>query len=170
LFSYLCNGMNMIDVANLKFKNIKNDNIEFIRQKTKDTSKEVPIIKVLLLPEVAQIIEHIGVDDASNENYIFPIFNKSYSAIEKHKRLKQHIKTTNKYLKRIAKEIGIHQPITTYWARHSYSTVLKRSGTPIEFISEQLGHQDIKTTQSYLDGFEDEQREKYSASLIPNRN
>lgn len=33
LFSYLCNGMNIVDVANLKFKNITGNNIEFIRQK-----------------------------------------------------------------------------------------------------------------------------------------
>jgi integrase/recombinase XerD len=68
LFSYLCNGMNMVDVANLKFKNIKGNNIEFIRQKTRDTTKEVPIIKVLLLPEVQQIIDDLGNEDKSPEN------------------------------------------------------------------------------------------------------
>lgn len=34
LFSYLCNGMNMADVFNLKYKNIDGDNLSFIRQKT----------------------------------------------------------------------------------------------------------------------------------------
>ena len=167
LFSYLCNGMNMVDVANLKFKNIKGNNIEFIRQKTRDTTKEVPIIKVLLLPEVQQIIDDLGNEDKSQENYIFPIFKADYSEIEKHKRLKQHIKNTNKYIRRIAKSVGINENITTYWARHSYSTILKRSGAPIEFISEQLGHHSTKVTKHYLDSFEDEQREKYSSVLIP---
>ena len=166
LFSYLCNGMNMVDLANLKYKNIRDGNIEFIRQKTKDTTKEIPIIQVLLLPEVEQIINSLGNESKEPNNYIFPIFKDEYSAIEKHNRLKQHIKNTNKYIRRIAKNIGINQNITTYWARHSYSTILKRSGAPIEFISEQLGHQSTQVTQSYLDSFENEQRAKYSASLM----
>jgi integrase len=169
LFSYLCNGMNMVDVANLKFKNIKDNNIEFIRQKTRDTTKEVPIIKVLFLPEVQQIIDRLGNEDKIQESYIFPIFKAEYSEIEKHKRLKQHIKNTNKYIRRVAKSVGINENITTYWARHSYSTILKRSGAPIEFISEQLGHQSTKVTKHYLDSFEDEQREKYSSVLIPTK-
>lgn len=170
LFSYLCNGMNMVDIANLKFKNIKGSNIEFIRQKTKDTTKEVPVIKVLLLPEIQQIIDRIGNQDNTPENFIFPVFKAEYTELEKHKRLKQHIKNTNKYIRRIARSLSIDEAITTYWARHSYGTILKRSGAPIEFISEQLGHQSTKVTQHYLDSFEDEQREKYSSVLIPGKN
>lgn len=167
LFSYLCNGMNMVDIANLKYSNIKENNIEFIRQKTKDTTKEIPVIKVLLLPQVMDIINSIGNENIAPENYIFSIFQKSYSEADKYIKLKQHIKNTNKYIRIIAAKIGINEAITTYWARHTFSTVLKRSGTPIEFISEQLGHQSTQVTQSYLDTFEDEQRTKYSETLIP---
>lgn len=169
LFSYLCNGMNMADVANLKFKNIKEGRIEFIRQKTRDTSREVPIIVVLLIEEIEDVIEQIGNSEKAPDNYVFPIYNQNMNPVEKHKRLRQHIKQTNKYLRRIAAKIEINPGITTYFARHSYSTILKRSGAPIEFIREQLGHQDIKVTKSYLDSFEDEQRAVFSAVLIPNK-
>ncbi len=168
LFSYLCNGMNMADIANLTYSDIKGDNIEFLRQKTKDTTKNKTKIKVMLLPEVKQIIEAIG-NKPQPTNYIFPIYESGQDEQERFNRLKQHIKTTNKYMKRIASKIGLSNEITTYWARHSYSTILKRSGAPIEFISEQLGHSDTKVTQNYLDGFEDEQRAKYSANLIPGK-
>lgn len=166
LFSYLCNGMNMIDIANLKFKNIDGNTLIFIRQKTKGTSKEMPEINVYLLPEALKIIDEIGNLDKSPENYVFPIFKPGMTEIEKYNRIKQHIKTTNKYMRRLAKRIGIEKKITTYFARHSYSTVLKRSGAPIEFISEQLGHQSMKVTKAYLDSFEDEQRAKYSKKLM----
>jgi len=167
LFSYLCNGMNMIDIANLKYSSIKENNIEFIRQKTKDTAKDIPIIKVLLLPQIKAIIESIGNEYKDPDDYIFSIFQRNYSETDKYLKLKQHIKITNKYIRQIASKIGINESITTYWARHTYSTVLKRSGTPIEFISEQLGHQSTQVTQSYLDTFEDEQRAKYSEELLP---
>ncbi len=38
--------------------------------------------------------------------------------------------------------------------------------TPVEFISEQIGHQSTQVTQSHLASFEDKQRAKYSASLM----
>ena len=41
--------------------------------------------------------------------------------------------------KKKKKKIG---NITTYTARHSYATVLKRSGVNISYISESLGHTD----------------------------
>ncbi|MBN8853036.1 MAG: hypothetical protein BGO55_14115 [Sphingobacteriales bacterium 50-39] len=41
-------------------------------------------------------------------------------------------------------------------ARHTFSTVLKRSGVSIEFIQESLGHTNIRTTEKYLDSFERE--------------
>ena len=166
LFSYLCNGMNMIDIANLKFKNIQGNNLKFIRQKTRDTTTTKVEIDVLLLPEAMEIIKNIGNKNTNPNDYIFPIFNQNLTETEKFYKNKQHIKNTNKHIRNIAREIGIDEKISTYWARHSYSTILKRSGAPIEFISEQLGHQGSKVTQNYLDTFEDEQKEKYSSFLL----
>ena len=45
-------------------------------------------------------------------------------------------------------------------ARHSYATVLKRSGVPTSIICESLGHSSEKVTQIYLDNFENNQIDK----------
>jgi integrase len=166
LFSYLCAGMNMVDIANLKFKNISGNSIKFIRQKTRDTTKIKKELNIHLLPEAFSVIDLLGNKDKNPENYIFPIFTEGMTELEKRKRIKQHIKNTNKYMKRIASKVEIDANITTYYARHSYSTVLKRSGASIEFIRESLGHQTTKVTQNYLDSFEDEQKAKISANLL----
>ena len=55
--------------------------------------------------------------------------------------------------------------ISTYTARHSFATVLKRSGVNIAYISESLGHSDLKTTENYLASFEREERQK-NAELL----
>lgn len=167
LFSYLCNGMNMIDIANLKYKDIQGNDLVFIRQKTKNTSNEIPFIRAYLLPEAWDIINQLGNENKDPENFIFPILQPGMTPIEKHNRIKQFIKTINNDLTTIANDIGLDRKITTYFARHSYSTILKRNGTPVEFISEQLGHHDIKTTKSYFNSFEDEQRENFSRGLLP---
>jgi site-specific recombinase XerD len=69
-------------------------------------------------------------------------------------------------MRRVATAIGIDKPVTSYFARHSYATVLKRSGAPMEYISESLGHKDLRTTESYLDSFEDDVKKQYSNALL----
>jgi site-specific recombinase XerD len=67
-------------------------------------------------------------------------------------------------MKIIAESIGI-ESLTTYTARHSFATILKRSGASTEFISEALGHGNLKTTQNYLDSFEDDQKRETAKAL-----
>lgn len=66
----------------------------------------------------------------------------------------------------IGQELGIGA-ILTYTARHSFATVLKRAGANIAYISESLGHQDLKTTENYLAAFEKEER-RHNAELLTN--
>ena len=73
-------------------------------------------------------------------------------------------------MQRIAAKTGIEKNITTYYARHTFSTVLKRSGVSYEFISESLGHHDLRTTENYLDSFEDATKKEYSERLLPFKN
>jgi integrase len=57
------------------------------------------------------------------------------------------------------------QHVTSYTARHSFATVLKRSGASIELISESLGHTNKQTTQNYLADFETDVKRKWAAEL-----
>ena len=98
---------------------------------------------------------------------VFPVLKKSMSKEDKLKVKNQFIKTINKYMKKIGADIGYDKPLTTYSARHSYATILKRSGAPLGFISESLGHKSLQTTEAYLDSFEDETRRKYAEMLVP---
>ena len=75
-------------------------------------------------------------------------------------------KTINKYMKRIARNVGINKNVTTYFARHSFATILKRSGTDIAMISDLLGHSSLGVTESYLDSFESDQISKQTDVLL----
>lgn len=167
LFSYLCNGMNFADMLNLKYSNIEKETLKFIRQKTKDTSKHKTQIEVVLLPKTFEIIEQLGNKDKDPDNYIFPILKDELTPKDQKKLVAQHIQNTNKYMKRIAKNIGIDTNISTYYARHSYSTIIRDSGASTEFIAEQLGHKSTKVTQNYLDSFNQDTKEKFQKALIP---
>ncbi len=73
-------------------------------------------------------------------------------------------------MKAIAEDLGIEQPCTTYAARHSFATILQRSGASTEFISEALGHSNVKTTQNYLAGFEDDIKKETVKALTAFKN
>ena len=67
-------------------------------------------------------------------------------------------------------ELGIERKLTTIVSRHTFSTQLKRSGASTEFIQEALGHTDVRTTESYLDSFENNLKKEFSKRLTEFKN
>ncbi len=168
MFSYLCNGINIKDIARLKYKDISKDRITIIRAKTERTTKSDQRQVVIPLSEkVKDIIDKWGNTPRLSDSFVFDILRNEVSSQRERELIQNITKTINKYMNRIAKELDIDKNLTTYVARHSFSTVLKRSGVSTEFISEALGHHSLATTESYLDSFEDDKRMEY-ASLLTN--
>lgn len=157
-FSFLCNGINLKDIALLKWENIKGDYLEFFRKKTENTKREnILPIRVHLNKHAHGIIERWGNTPEDPDSYLFPILEADLSIREIENRIANLTRTTNKYLKRIGEQLGIPVKLTTYTARHSFATKLKNSEkVSLSFIMESLGHSSIKTTMDYLAGFEDE--------------
>lgn len=167
IFSYLANGMNIKDIALLKFQNIDGEFIRFNRAKTQHTSRsDSRPITVHLSEEINQIIIRWGRSERDPDSFIFPIVEPGASAERETAMIKQFTKMVNHYLKYIAAEIGITRSLSTYYARHSFATILKKSGASIDLISESLGHNNIKTTASYLDSFDDETKKEMQSLLL----
>ncbi len=167
-FSYLGNGMNFKDIAMLRYSNIQGDNIKFYRIKTRKTGKgEQKEINIFLLPRMLEIIKRWGNPIKTGKEYIFPILQDGMNERVENATIAQFVQTTNKYLKHITTDLEWDTKVTTYFARHSYATRLKRAGVPISYISESLGHVNITTTENYLSSFTDE-TVKINAGLLLN--
>ena len=163
LFLYLCNGINVADFVKLKYDNIVNGEIYFVRQKTEHRTRTRKEICVPISSPMQEIIDRWG-NPPEKGNYIFPILKGDESELERNNKTKYFTRSINRRMQSISKALGISH-ISTYTARHSFATVLKRSGTSIAYISESLGHQNIKTTENYLASFEREERAK-NAELL----
>lgn len=165
LFLYLCNGMNVKDFCLLERGNIDEQMLNYCRAKTQRSKKESKNISIALKPETWDIIKKWGQHSILKDAYIFPHLRKGMTAEQERATYQGLTKTINKYMKHIASEVGINKNVTTYFARHSFATVLKRSGVKIEMISELLGHSSVDVTESYLDSFEKEQIQKETNAL-----
>ena len=174
LFAYFSNGMNVKDIASLKYENIQKDKMsfKFIREKTKNSTKDnLQTIEVAITEDIQQIIKKWGNKPINPLTYIFNILDPSrMSEKEKRDAVKNASKRIGKYMKKIAVELNLEKMPTYIYARHSFSTILKRAGVPIEMISEQLGHTSIKTTETYLGSFESDQKREITKYLTSFKN
>lgn len=151
-FSYFTAGINFIDMAMLKHDNIVDGKLCYIRAKTKKQ------IIIPLQEKSKEIISHYSDSSVSGSSYIFPIFSAYHkNEIQKANRLHKVLTKINRALKHIGEDLGLPIKLTTYVARHSFATVLKRAGVSTSIISESLGHSSEKITQIYLDSFEKSQ-------------
>lgn len=166
VFIYLANGMNMKDLAYLTVENIDGEFIRFRREKTKKTSTSTLPITIYIQDRMREIIKRQGNIDFESGGYIFLIINDTDTPEKKRAKIQQMTKVVNKHMRRISQILGIDKPCTTYTARHTFSTVLKRSGVGIQSISEALGHSSISTTKAYLDSFDDDSKREMAKKLI----
>ena len=161
VFSYLCGGISFVDIANLTPANIADGRLIYHRQKTHGAIN-VP------LSEKAKAI--IGKYDSHCEQagYLFPILDERVhiTPLQKKNRVHKMCSRVNVALRNIAKRLKIKATVTTYVARHSFATVLKKSGVNIGIISEALGHHSLKTTQIYLGAFENSQIDAAMQNLL----
>jgi integrase len=159
LACYFCNGAYLSDIANFKYKNIHGDFIVFYREKTKNTLREYrPYIKIYLTKDLKELIERIGNQNRSPENFIFPLKDRNLSNEENWNNLRRLNSNMSKLIHKIMKDLGIEKNISLRKSRHSLANSLKNSGASTEFIQETLGHADKETTENYLSEFEDHLR------------
>lgn len=167
IFSYLCNGVNFKDVASWKWKNYEKGKISFTRKKTARAKKSnLESIEFHLMDEAIKILEKYASEDRAKNNYIFPFYSLDMTSKKKHDVSKQQIKNINTWIGKIAKLLKIKDHVTYQSARHSFATISRNSGASMEYISQALGHNSMKTTKNYLKSFEAKEIKKNQAHLL----
>ena len=160
-FSYLCGGISFVDVANLTPDNIVDGRLSYNRQKTHGA------IHVPLSERAMRIVDSYA-EACEQSGYLFPILDsrRHTTPMQKRNRVHKVCHQVNTELRQLARRLNISGEVTTYVARHSFATVLKKSGVNIGIISEALGHHSLKTTQIYLGAFENSQIDAAMQNLL----
>lgn len=155
LLMFNMKGMNWIDIAKLRRKQINNGRLEYIR------SKNGRYYNIKLTKE-AEFILAFYIGNKGPEDYVFPILpnvlKDDANEISRIAENARHIH--NDYLKDIAKDCKIPMNLTSYCTRHAWADIAKKMGESVEKISEGLGHEKLSTTQIYLDDFAGEEMDE----------
>ena len=141
MFSFYMRGMPFVDIAYLKKSDLKNGLITYCRKKTNQ-----PLF-VEWEREQQEIVDHYA-EQTEGTPYMLPIIKKTDGTeYKQYLRVQENV---NRALKKIGRMIGLKQPLTHYVARHSWASIAQDMNYSIALISEGMGHNSIKTTQTYL--------------------
>jgi len=168
MFSYLCNGMNMADIARLRWSNLSADSISFLREKTKRTKRDNPVnIVVVRNAQINALIDKWGKPGAKDYNgYLFDIIHPGDQPEAARLKVELFTHFVNEWMKGLGKDLGFDLKLTTYVARHSFATILVRNGAPLALAKQTLGHASIATTEKYFAGFDLAAQAEYVKALV----
>lgn len=158
LFSFYVGGINFVDLAKLRWRNLTNDaegyaRLTYVRQKTGGK------FSVKLLPAASAIVEQYRpLTKGQPDSYVFPILTNGQHTTETqiNNRLHKILGQVNKDLKAVGQRSGVETPLTTYVARHSMANTLRQKGVATAVISQAMGHKTEAVTAIYLDSFSSE--------------
>ncbi len=155
LLSFCLRGMSFIDMAYLRKSDIHNGTLTYCRHKTGRQ------LSIRWEPLMQRLVDSLPPTQTA---YLLPIITKE--GAEGRRQYTTMMKRVNRTLKDVALKAGIHLPISTYWTRHSWSTIARDSNISISIISEALGHTSIATTQIYLDSISNDKVDEANRLIL----
>lgn len=164
LLSYYSFGINMMDIALLRFKDIKDDIIEIQRAKTVNTESQGRMLIIPIRQEVNDIILRRGNKSLNPNDYVFPILREGMTPAQIKRRVNYFANRVNKGLEKVRDKLGLKY-LKHGMARHSFSNIALEKGASKEFIQDALGHATMTTTEEYLDSFTVKTKRAISSKL-----
>ncbi len=181
LCSYIMQGLALVDLANLKWKDLhllsvldEDKYIRDVKQHNEEYANNNKIYKYYYKTELlrnktkhpTKIIVDLADFNAfaclfipsketyNPDNYIFGIFdNAKNDASTKFGRMTYMTYLVNHNLKKAAQKAGVSSDITFYTARHTYASQLYHNGVPISLIAQNMGRE-ISNIETYLKEFD----------------
>ena len=140
----LLRGINMKDLASLKYENVSGGRIEYTRAKTKKP------YSIKIEREIMELLEKLR----GNE-YLVNIRDTYSNYVNFEQRMNRELKkigptTIGKHGKKNIKPL--FPKLSTYWARHTFATIAYNDcGIPMDIISDLLGHSNgMAVTNIYI--------------------
>lgn len=170
LFSYLAGGMNLADMAHIRYDTSYYDSkckcITYVRKKTENTTINKETIQIPIIDRAASIMAKYS-DTAKANSLIFPMLSSGKkSEVEIVKSLGQWNKMIGKTMKNLCSKAGICKYASMTYARHSFKTNLMRKGVPDRYTEMAMGHIQRDVGSFYVGGFTIDQMISFHELLL----
>ncbi|PKD45281.1 site-specific integrase [Rhodohalobacter barkolensis] len=167
MFSFYSAGIRFGDLCCLKWKDVKGDQLSY------QMNKNDKVFTIDMNKYQKNILEHYS-EDKKKDQFIFPILNnhKDYSdPIFLREQIGNKNVLINKWLRKIAEKVNERlekeeskvpsiDGISFHVARHSFAQYAVEKGLSIYEVMQTLRHSQIKTTQRYLKGLDEQLADK----------
>lgn len=151
MFSFFTRGMSFVDMAYLRKNDIHDNILSYRRRKTGQW------LTMAIEPCMQEIIDRY--DNPSD--YLLPILQD-----DSYKNYRSQQRDLNRHIRALGQELGFEQPLTFYVARHTWATMARDSGAPIQNISAGMGHTSERTTNIYLAQLDHSRVDKLNRQVI----
>lgn len=141
LLSIYLQGMSFVDLAYLRKSDIRSGQLQYSRRKTRQS------LYISWEPSMQAIVDKYAHQTAGSP-YLLPIIARQDGTERRQYEQMEH--NVNRSLKKIGGMVGLHIPLTTYVARHSWASTMRDLGYDLSIVSAGLGHESLRTTQIYL--------------------
>ena len=163
---FLLRGINIIELAMMKPKDVKSGYYQFTRTKLRSRTGKKQRIKII--PEAMEIINRY-LDDSND--FVFPIMDNGFDkerSPEDYFKYHNRVGTINLNLQRVSKQIGldIDFNLTSMSARYTFINLAKDIEVPFAYLQELVGHKNNSTTGIYMDIFPQEKIDEYHRLVI----
>ncbi len=156
-FSFATFGMNVKDILLLKWKDISEDKITYIRSKTENTSKKEVVEHEVYLTDISRdILKRYGTADQKPNDYVFDILKPGWDEKQIHRGIRNFTRFINQHLQILAKNNNLPVRISSYWARHSFATKSLRDGYTMDMVGDAFKHSDNSVTVGYFAGLDNQ--------------
>jgi len=165
LFSFYCAGIRVSDFIQLKHGNIEGNKLFYTMDKSEHshniqlTTKALNILKLYTKPK------------QKHTDFIFPLLTNNVDYSDKkyfNNQIGSKTAIINKALKDLASLAKINSNLTFHISRHSYADILRQKKVSVYDIKNLLGHSDIKITQKYLAGFDNNASNDVHSGIMEN--
>ena len=140
-------GMPFVDLAHLRKSDLRNGYLMIRRHKT-----GMPL-SIEVGPRAMALLGCYAHPDPDSP-YLLDILGGTFTGKQAYREYQGVLRLLNLRLSQLARKRGVGHRVSSYSARHTWATVAKRCGIPVEVISEALGHASIATTEGYLKQFD----------------
>ena len=171
LFQYLANGMNLSDVARLRYDDWwfahGGASLRFERQKTRDRTDDGSEVIVPVTPALGEILREIAAP-ARKGALLFPsILGDATDEVLQRKRINLANSNIAARMKIVARHLGWTVEPSPTWCRHSFATNLALQGVPARYISESMGHSLRKdVTAGYIAAYPLQRQLEFNSRLL----